>query len=111
MFGKRIIGTFGVLLMAGMAFGRVSQEPKAYELFSWKEKGHWHYALLEGKDRQRTYDEITSTTALRVGTPKLESHLKRLPRGTEVFWQADAPAGTEQPSTKQAKSFKHPSRK
>jgi hypothetical protein len=113
MSSKRLVTVvLGVLALVGTAQSRGLQDGASYQLYSWKEKGHWHYNLLAGeRDRTRTYEEITSGPGILVGTSRLESQLKRLPKGTVVFWQSDAPSGISRPPTGKAKSFKHPSRK
>ncbi|MFY9610343.1 MAG: hypothetical protein WAU45_17240 [Blastocatellia bacterium] len=84
---------------------------KGYQLFTWKQDGRWHYSLSPATNRQPTFDEITSKAAVVVGTSEFESRLKRLPTGTEVFWQSDAPAGIKRPVSGGMISFKQPSRK
>jgi len=109
---KWIVTVLGILVIVSIGHGRSSPSLSSYNLYSWKENGHWHYKLLEGpRDQAATYEEITSGAGILVGTSKLESQLKRLPKGTVVFWQSDAPAGISRPATGKAKSFKHPSRK
>src|SRR5262245_44139206 len=101
MLRKKFIAiVLSVLAIVVAADGRGSQDRASYQLYSWKENGHWHYMLLAGeRDRVRTYEEITSGPGILVGTSKLESHLKQLPKGTVVFWQSDAPAGISRPAT------------
>src|SRR5215510_11639282 len=113
MSRKRLLTVLlSVLAIVGTAHSRGSQDGTSYQLYSWKENGHWHYNLMSGeRDRTRTYEEITSGAGIVVGTSRLESELKRLPKGTHVFWQSDAPVGISRPATGKAKSFKHPSRK
>ena len=109
---QRIAALVVFLVIASVSYAQNGQAPmKGYQLFTWKEKGHWHYSLSPGTNRERTYEEITSKTTVIVGTPEFESELKRLPKGAEVFWHSDAPPGTRKPASSGPISFKHPSRK
>ncbi len=83
---------------------------KGYELYSWKIKGHWYYSLLPGTNRPKTYDEITATSVVRRGAAGLKAGLQKLPKGEEVFWMSDAPAGASKSTAGQSLNVKHPSR-
>ena len=112
MLGRKIAAVAVLALIASVCYPQKNRAPmKGYELFSWKENGHWHYSLLPGTNREKTYEEITSKTTVIVGTSNFESELKRLPKGAEVLWQSDAPAGVKRPTSSNATSFKQPSRK
>ncbi|HWN97956.1 MAG TPA: hypothetical protein VNS63_01655 [Blastocatellia bacterium] len=112
MLVRKIAVLAVIVMVASASYAQKGQAPmKGYQLFTWKENGHWHYSLSPGTNRQRSYEEITSKTSVIVGTGKFESALKRLPKGTEVFWHADVPPGTRKPASNQPISFKHPSRK
>lgn len=101
-----------VVLLASASYGQKARPPmKGYQLFTWKEKGRWHFSLLSGTNRERSYTEITTGPAVAVGMGEFEGALKRLPRGSEVLWQSDAPPGIKRPSSSEMISFKHPSRK
>ena len=112
MLTRKITTIALLLLVASASFGQKGRPPmKGYQLFTWKQKGHWHYSLLPGTNRERTYEEITAAASVIVGTPNFEDELKRLPRGSEVLWQSDAPPGIKRPSSGEVISFKQPSRK
>jgi hypothetical protein len=112
MLGRKIATVAVLMLIASAAYPQKSPAPmKGYELFSWKENGHWHYSLLAGTNREKTYEEITSKATVIVGTANFESELKRLPKGVEVLWRSDAPVGVKRPTSSNATSFKQPSRK
>ncbi|MEK6288779.1 MAG: hypothetical protein AABO57_23930 [Acidobacteriota bacterium] len=112
MLRRQLMAGFVTLLMSLTAYGQVPQQSmKGYELYSWKVKGKWHYSLFVGTNRAKTYGEITSRGAERIGIEALEAELKKIPRGGEVFWMGDAPAGARRPATDRAIDFKHPSRK
>lgn len=69
---------------------------KGYELYSWKVKGKWHYSLLSGTNRVKSFDEITTNRTIRVGDAALKSELKNLPKGEEVFWTAGRAASNNE---------------
>ncbi len=85
---------------------------KGYELYSWRPEGlgTWHYVLITGTNRQKTYEEITASgdsegqgdwvklTATRL--EDLRAILRRLPPGEMVIWRsegwlADSPSADE----------------
>ena len=111
MLRRQIMSGLGVLLILVTAKAQVQQSMKGYELYSWKVKGNWHYSLLVGTNRAKTYDEIISKTAERIGSEALEAELKKIPKGEEVFWKGDAPMGARRSATSKGIDLKHPSRK
>ena len=84
---------------------------KGYELYSWKIKSHWYYSLLPRSNDSKTFEQITNSASVRRDTSALTSALSKLPRGEEVFWMGDAPAGAIKSATEHGLSLKHPSRK
>lgn len=112
MLRRQVMAGFVTLLISLSAYGQAPQQSmKGYELYSWKLKGRWHYSLFVGTNRAKTYEEITSRGAERIGIEALEAELTKIPRGSEVFWMGDAPPGAKRPATPNAVDFKHPSRK
>jgi hypothetical protein len=112
MLRKQTIACFAVLLISLTAYSQTPQTSmKGYELYSWKIKGHWYYSLLPGTNRQKSYEEITASSIVRRDAAGLESELQQLPRGEEVFWMSDAPAGASKSTAGQSLNVKHPSRK
>jgi hypothetical protein len=112
MLGKQTILCFAVLLMSLTAYGQTPQTSmKGHELYSWKIKGHWYYSLLPGTNRVKTYNEITATSVVRRDAAGLKSELQKLPKGEEVFWMSDTPAGASRSTGGQSLNAKHPSRK
>lgn len=112
MFLRRIATVVMLTLIASTSHGQNSPAPmKGYQLFTWKQNGQWHYSLSTGMNRERTYDEITAKATVVVGSSEFESRLKRLAKGTEVFWYSDAPPGINRPASGPLISFKQPSRK
>lgn len=112
MLVRKIGAVVVILLVASASQGQdQSGTLKGYQLFTWKQSGQWHYSLSPATNREPTYDEITEKPAVVVGTSEFESRLKQLPKGTEVFWQSDAPPGVRRPASGGMISFKLPSRK
>lgn len=111
MLRRASLAVVALLLIAISASAQTSVTgAKGYELYSWKIKSHWYYTLLPRSNSSKTYEEITARELVQRDTAGLTSALKKLPRGEEIFWMGDAPAGTELSSTKKALSLKHPSR-
>ena len=112
MLRKQTIASFAVLLISLTAHGQAPQRSmKGYELYSWKIKGHWYYSLLPGTNRLKRYEEITASSVVRRDAAGLKAELQKLPKGEEVFWMSDAPAGASRSTTGQSLNVKHPSRK
>ena len=99
-----------MIVLAALAVCAPAQAMKGYELYSWKVKGRWHYALLEGTNRAKSYDEITATATERVGMAALEAELKKLARGEEVFWMSAAHGSVMKPTAKGSPILELPSR-
>jgi hypothetical protein len=112
MLRKQMIAGLVLLLIAVTAHGQGPQsEMKGYELYSWKLKGRWHYSILTGTNRSKTYEDIMLNKSLRIVDTALKSELKKIPKGGEVFWMSDAPANIEKPKSGQWIDLKMPSRK
>jgi hypothetical protein len=110
MLRRQMIAGLAALLILVSAYGQAPQQPmKGYELYSWKVKGNWHYSLLVGTNRAKTYDDIISRNPERIGTEALEEELKKIPKGEEVSWMGDAPVGAKRSATSKGIDFKHPS--
>jgi hypothetical protein len=94
------------------AYGQTPVTPaKGYDLYSWKIKGHWFYSLLPRSSGSKTYEEITANSLVRRDASGLESELQKLPRGEEVYWLSDAPAGAKRSAKTRGLDLKHPSTK
>ncbi|MFY9571450.1 MAG: hypothetical protein WAV20_08635 [Blastocatellia bacterium] len=106
-----IAGAVGLLLMPLAGYGQTSLTGKrAFELYSWKLGGHWYYSLLLRTRATRSYHEITSNRLVRRDIAGLETELRKLSRGEEVFWMGDAPEGATKPPPGNVIDIKHPSR-
>jgi hypothetical protein len=108
---RKSIAAAVVLLVALAVSVQASQAMKGYELYSWKVKGRWHYAVLVGTNRAKSYEEITSPDNERLGIAALKAELKKLPRGEEVFWRSAAHSGVAKPRAKGSPILELPSRK
>lgn len=112
MLRKQTTACFAALLISLTAHGQTPQKSmKGYELYSWKIKGHWYYSLLPGTNRSKSYEAITAPSMVRRDAAGLKAELQKLPRGEEVFWMSDAPAGASKSAAGQLLNVKHPSRK
>jgi hypothetical protein len=75
---------------------------KGYELYSWKEGQEWHFSLMTGTNRLKTYEEIVSGAWIPAedivtesewvaitaqGLEEVTTLLGRLPRGETVTWR------------------------
>ena len=59
---------------------------KGYELYSWKIRGEWYFALLVGTNRLKSRREVSSPQARVRGVEALKGKLSRLAAGEEVTW-------------------------
>ncbi len=74
----------------------LSHSMKGYELYSWKVSEQWHFTLIVGTNRIKTFDEIVSPNDVvsegRVvkisaeGVDAIKAALGRLAKGEEIFW-------------------------
>src|SRR5262245_38887587 len=107
---KAAIVSVLVLVFVFSANGRSApQSTSGYELYSWKRSGHWYYSLLPRSTAPKTYSQITAKSNVRRDSSGLTSELKKLQRGDQVFWMADAPSSLQRPASDTI-DFKHPSR-
>lgn len=112
MLRRQMIAAAVVLLINFAAYGQNSERSmKGYELYSWKVKGRWHYSIHAGTNRAKSYDEITSSGAERIGIEAIKVELKKIPKGEEVFWMSNAHPGVKKPMAKGSPVLELPSRK
>lgn len=108
---RTIVAAIALLLVAAAANAQTSTTgATGYELYSWKIKNHWYYSLLPRSNDSKTFEQITASASVRRDTSGLTSALSKLPKGEEVFWMGDAPAGAIKSATEHGLSLKHPSR-
>ena len=112
MLRRQVIAAVIVLLITFTAYGQNSEQSmKGYELYSWKVKGRWHYSIHAGTNRAKSYEEITSSGAERIGIEAIKEELKKIPKGEEVFWRSAAHPGVKKPLAKGSPILELPSRK
>jgi hypothetical protein len=58
----------------------------AYEMYSWYNGENWAYALLESTVGIATFDDITNSPDIIIGTEGIAQSFKTLPRGAKVYW-------------------------
>jgi hypothetical protein len=77
-----------LLILIALAASAQTPQPamKGYELYSWKQDGKWHFSIVTGTNRRKTYEEITSDKNIVRGTGSLKEQLQKLPKGSEVIW-------------------------
>lgn len=67
---------------------------KGYELYSWMDNNEWHFRLITGTNRNKTWEEIVKgkdslenmVTVHAEGIAGITSVLSKLPENEEVFW-------------------------
>jgi hypothetical protein len=79
---------------------------KGYELYSWMEDGQWHFALITGTNRNKTFDEVVAkgdfiseagwVKVTTTGIDELKVALNKLPENEFVMWLAGLPPPTGQ---------------
>ena len=112
MLRNQVTAGLAALVISLTAYGQTALTPaKGHNLYSWKIKGHWYYSLLPRSSGSKTYEEITANSLVRRDTSGLESELQKLPKGEEVYWLSDAPAGAKRSATTRGLDLKHPSSK
>ncbi len=85
---------------AGVARARQAKLPhsmKGYELYSWRARGGWYFALLTGTNRLKTRREVRAPGAQVKGLDALKKRLDTLAEGEEVSWAAGLVPGTALP--------------
>jgi hypothetical protein len=86
MLRRSILASLIILI----AFAALAQTPqpamKGYELYSWKRDGNWYFSIVEGTNRRKSYEEVTSDKIILKGMSGLKAQLDKLPKGSEVIW-------------------------
>jgi hypothetical protein len=67
---------------------------KGYELYSWYEGADWRFALVEGSNRIKAFEELTAPDVAVDGLEELKDQLMRLPEGETVHWSSGQVPGT-----------------
>jgi len=78
------------------AVNKLPNSMKGYELYSWSENNQWHFTLTTGTNRDKTLEEIISTTKIIsqdgwvhihvVGVDEIKTVLSRLPQSEDILW-------------------------
>lgn len=77
------------------AASQETDEPaKAYQLYSWDEHGAWHFSVLSGSNKLRSFEEVSADAVAVEGVSALRSRLRKLPRGAELTWSSREVANT-----------------
>ena len=108
---KVVVGFLALLVLAALVGGcrrKEKQTPlptlarsmKGYELYSWYKAGGWQFALVEGTNRIKTYDEIAVPDVSVEGIDALKDRLAQLSAGELVFWSAGRVPGTTLPPSR-----------
>jgi len=59
---------------------------KGWELYSWPNNDDWNYSILEGTNRVKSYDEVTSNSIVVSGKAPLKQLLDKFPENESIFW-------------------------
>jgi 1-deoxy-D-xylulose 5-phosphate reductoisomerase len=68
-----------------------AESMKGFELYSWQEGSQWKFSLLTGTNREKTLDEIQSTSTALNGVEGLRSTLGAISPGQTITWSAKEP--------------------
>jgi hypothetical protein len=70
----------------------VNHSFKGWELYSWPESDKWHFSILMGTNRIKSYEEVTSNTPNVVqlvhviGIDSLKNALDQFPANEDITW-------------------------
>lgn len=99
-----------LMLITFAAFAQTTQPAmKGYELYSWKRDGIWYYTIVEGTNRSKSYEEITSDKISLRGTSALRAKLEKLPKGAEVIWTTGVDPAVSKTATEKTPKLELPS--
>lgn len=65
-----------------------AESMKGYELYSWPEGDHWVFSLLAGTNREKTLEEIRSSSTILPDLNALKFVLKKIPSGQYITWSS-----------------------
>ncbi|MCP4346041.1 MAG: hypothetical protein GY795_11015 [Desulfobacterales bacterium] len=87
---------YALQTVAGLEAIPLPHRMKGYQLFSWSEENEWHFTLIYGTNRTKTFEEIMSgediTDELGYakitvrGADSIKAVMSKLPTGESVFW-------------------------
>jgi len=70
---------------------------KGHELYSWQMQGAWHFSLVVGTNRLKTFEEVSSPEVRVQGIEALKGELDELAVGEQVFWSGQRVPHTSLP--------------
>ena len=70
---------------------------KGWELYSWQMQGEWHFSLVVGTNRLKTFEEVSSPDMRMLGIEALKRKLHTLAGGEQVFWLGQRVPGMARP--------------
>jgi hypothetical protein len=70
---------------------------KGWELYSWQIRGEWHFSLVVGTNRLKTFKEVSSPDVRVQGIEALNTELNRLAENEQVFWLEQRVPGMARP--------------
>ena len=79
---------------------------KGWELYSWRDANGWYFALVEGTNRLKTFEEISAPGVAVLGWTALERKLSRLATGEEILWSIRKVRGTAFPVEDRLRTIK-----
>jgi hypothetical protein len=62
---------------------------KGWELYTWPEGDDWKYSILNGTNRLKTYQEVTTNQITVMGIDSLKMLIDKFPVKEEIFWISD----------------------
>ena len=70
---------------------KIESSMKGWELYSWQEDANgcrkWNYAILQGTNKLKTYNEVTADAFLKVsGEQQLKLLLNKFPANESILW-------------------------
>lgn len=65
---------------------RFPHSMKGWELYSWPSGAAWKYSILEGTNRLKTYEEVTTNTIVVTGEDALKRMLDKFIAGEFITW-------------------------
>jgi hypothetical protein len=61
---------------------------KEHRIYSWKDRGEWHFALITKGQSAKTVEEIKSSSLAVKGVNELKKRLDLMPRHQRIMWSA-----------------------
>ncbi|MBI3828960.1 MAG: hypothetical protein HY291_05570 [Planctomycetes bacterium] len=81
---------------------QLATSKKGFELYSWKVKDSWCFALLAGTNQHKTNEEITAPQAKLDGMDALKRALKKIAKGQTIIWSVGKIVGGQKDADPEA---------